>query len=46
MQVIVGLSVPHVRDRFEQVLQNPSAYELVMPEEKTASEPETADGWI
>ncbi len=33
MQVIVGLSVPHVRGRFETILQNPSAYELVSAEE-------------
>lgn len=29
MQVIVGLGVPHVRDRFELIMQNPSAYEMV-----------------
>lgn len=31
MQVIVGLGVPHVRDRFEMIMQNPSAYEMVSP---------------
>ncbi len=36
MQVIVGLGVPHVRDRFEMILQNPSAYELVSPAEEPA----------
>ena len=30
MQVIVGLSVPSVREKFEMILANPSAYELNM----------------
>lgn len=38
MQVIVGLGVPHVRDRFEQILQNPSAYELVSVGEPASAE--------
>lgn len=30
MQVIIGMSVPFIREKFEMILANPSAYELVM----------------
>lgn len=42
MQVIVGLGVPHVRDRFEMIMQNPSAYEMVSPAEPEAAPAEVA----
>ncbi len=42
MQVIVGLGVPHVRDRFELIMQNPSAYELVPAGDATPAKAETA----
>lgn len=42
MQVIVGLGVPHVRDRFEMIMQNPSAYEMVSPAETEAAPAEVA----
>ncbi|MGN1030729.1 MAG: glucose PTS transporter subunit IIA [Butyricicoccaceae bacterium] len=38
MQVIVGLGVPHVRDRFELIMQNPSAYEMVPVGEQAPAE--------
>lgn len=42
MQVIVGLGVPHVRDRFEMIMQNPSAYEMVSSAEAEAAPAEVA----
>ncbi len=42
MQVIVGLGVPHVRDRFELIMQNPSAYELVSTENAEPAKADTA----
>lgn len=46
MQVIVGLGVPHVRDRFELIMQNPSAYELVSPEEAEPTQDQTSGSTV
>lgn len=35
MQVIVGMSVPSVREKFENILANPSAYKLDVDEDQT-----------
>lgn len=33
MQVIIGMSVPFIREKFEMILANPSAYEIVTTDE-------------
>lgn len=37
MQVIIGMSVPFIREKFEMILSNPSAYEIVSDSQPAAA---------